>query len=109
MALPDWAVIVGMCVGICASVVSFFKVKPEARKMDHDGAAAITTASGAIVTAVQGDLAALRKEVAELTAWRKRTERFGRAHMRWDDIVAAQSRAAGNDVPDPPPLYPEDD
>lgn len=109
MALPDWAVIVGMCAGIAASAVSFFKVKPEARKMDHDGAAAITTASGAIVTAVQGDLAALRKEVAELQRWRKLTERFGRAHMRWDDIVAAQSRAAGNDVPDPPPLYPEED
>lgn len=77
--------------------------------MDRDGAAAALAAGAGIITANSASYTTLLEQVAELQAWRKQTERFGRVHLRWDDLIATKARAAGIEIPDPPPLYPDDE
>lgn len=119
MALPDWVVIGGISAPILASIVQAFRVKPEARKFREEGAAGITTSAGALVAGFENEMAALRRELAEirpvvaevqaLRAWRRRVEIRGRRHSHWDAQMVAQARDRGDVVPDPPPMFDDEE
>lgn len=105
MALPDWVTWTGISVGVLSPIVAILKIRPEARKMDRDGGAAILTAGAGLVKETRDELVELRREVREMRIWRDGLERRLRRHSRWDDVMVADARAAGRHVPDPPPLY----
>lgn len=105
MTLPEWAVYLGIGGGIITSVVALFKARPEARKLDAEGAAAITTSASTLVTSVRDEMAGLRAELQDMRRWRAGLEARLRHHARWDDQVVAVARSAGVQVVDPPPLY----
>lgn len=119
MALPDWVIIGGIVGTTLTSVVAIFRVKPEVRKLEVDGAAGLTTSAGAIVSAMEHEMRALRGELAdirpvvaevrELRAWRRRVEIRGRRHSQWDAERVDQARARGEHVPDPPPLFDDEE
>lgn len=116
VAVPDWLVIGGVITGLTMPFVAVLRIRPESRKLKADGAAALTTSAGAIVAAVEHEMATLRGEVteqkrinAETARWRRGLERRLRRHAAWDDHVVAMARAAGIDVPTPPVLYDEDE
>lgn len=109
MALPDWVVYSGVITGIGGTLALAFKVRPEARKLKADGAAALTTSAGAIVASMHAEMESLRSDVDEFhSRWRRLDSRL-RRHSRWDDHVVAQARAAGITIPDPPKLYDDDE
>lgn len=107
MALPDWVVIGGLVSSAVGSLVLVLKAKPEARKLDRDGGAAILTAGAGLVKETREELVQLRQEVREFRLWRDGLEHRLRRHSRWDDQRVVEARAHGWDVPDPPPLYDE--
>jgi hypothetical protein len=109
VALPDWVPIGGIAVAVAGTLISLLKARPEARKLNSDGAAALTTGAGALVTAVQAEMHELRQEVGELRKWRRNIDLRMRAHARWDDEVVAVARASGLEIGDPPKLYEEQD
>jgi 1,2-phenylacetyl-CoA epoxidase catalytic subunit len=105
VTLPDWAIIGGIVVTVVGSIVQAFKVRPESKKMQQDGSAALMNSAGSMITAVREEMLDLRQEVSSLRSWRSRVERNGRAHSRWDDTVVRQLSEAGITVPEPPPLF----
>lgn len=109
MALPDWVLISGIVGTAIASAIGALRVRPEARKFRDDGAAGLTTSAGAIVAAVEHEMAALRGELTEMRTWRGGLERRLRHHARWDDLMVTRARAAGIDVPHPPKLYDDEE
>lgn len=119
MALPDWALISGIVAAVAAPIVAALKLKPEARKNRDDGAAGLTTSAGALVAGFEQEMSALRRELAEirpvvgevkeLRAWRRRVEIRGRRHSLWDRQRVEDARARGETLPDPPPLFDDDD
>jgi hypothetical protein len=120
MALPDWTVIVGIVGAGVTSVVSLLRVRPEAKKFRADGAAALTTSAGAFVASVEHEMQALRAELAsekearragerENQQWRRGLEIRLRRHSRWDEARVAEARASGASIPDPPPLFDDED
>lgn len=109
MALPDWVAWAGISVGILTPIIAALKIRPEARKMDRDGGAAILTAGAGLVKETREELVALRQEVREFHLWRDGLERRLRRHSKWDDQMVQAAREQGRDVPDPPPLYDEKD
>lgn len=109
MALPDWVVVSGVIVSALGSIGLAIKAKPEARKMDRDGAAAGLTAGAAIVTANSTSYSRLLDRVTALEAWIDGAERRMRRHSRWDQTVVNVSQQHGIELPDPPPLWDDDD
>lgn len=109
MALPDWVLIGGIVGTALGSAVAVFRVRPEARKFRDEGAAGITTSAGAIVAAVEHEMAALRADNAEMRRWRRGLEQRLRRHSRWDDAMVASARSRGDHVPDPPRLFDDDE
>jgi hypothetical protein len=105
MALPDWVLIGGVVVSAVGSLALAVKARPEARKMDREGGAAAIAAGGGIVTQVHDEMKELRAELREFRTWRKGLETRLRKHSRWDDQMTADARAQGRVVPDPPPLW----
>lgn len=105
MALPDWVPITGLIAAVGTAIVSAVRVRPESRKMRHDGTAALMTSTGAMVANFQGEMDDLRQEVKDLRQWRNHKERWDRIHSRWDSQVVKLLSTAGIDVPDPPPLF----
>jgi hypothetical protein len=109
VALPDWALISGIVATAVGSIVAAFRVKPEARKFRDDGAAGLVTSAGAFMSGVEHEMAALRGEVQELRTWRRGLEGRLRRHSRWDDAMVAAARGRGEQVPDPPKLFDDDE
>lgn len=109
MSIPDWVLITGISAPIIASIVSALRVRPEARKMKADSAAAILTSAGAMATGFEKEMSELRGQVKEMNAWRKGLETRLRRHARWDDQAVAQMRAAGIALPNPPILFDDEE
>lgn len=110
MALPDWVLIGGGIVTtVAGSVIAAIRIKPDARKMRADSAAAILASAGAMATGFEREMSELRGQVREMTVWRKGLESRLRRHARWDDQAVTQMRAAGIALPDPPILFDDDE
>lgn len=105
MALPDWAIIGGIITSAVGSLILTLKARPEARKMDREGGAAILTAGAGLVKETLDELTDLRREMRDMRAWRDGLEHRLRRHSKWDDAMVRDAREQGRDVPDPPPLY----
>jgi hypothetical protein len=109
VALPDWVVISGVVGSIFGSLALAIKAKPEARKMEREGGAAAIAAGGGIVKEVADEMKELRAELREFRTWRRGLEIRLRRHSRWDDYMVADAREQGRTVPDPPPLWDDED
>jgi hypothetical protein len=109
VALPDWVVIGGVIASAAGSLILALKAKPEARKMDRDGAAAALTAGAGIVTASSVSYTKLLDRVDALEAWIDGAERRMRRHSRWDQTAVHVIQQHGIDLPDPPPLWDDED
>ena len=109
MALPDWVVISGVLASAFGSLALAIKAKPEARKLDRDGAAAALTAGAGIVTANSTSYTKLLDRVAALEECIDGAERRMRRHSRWDQNAVAQLQQHGIELPDPPPLWDDED
>jgi hypothetical protein len=105
-------------VGGAAGIASFIKARPEAKKLDADAAKVIQETSADMIKtvreSVREDLVALRARVAELEQDRKDRDRRDemqyrrlRVHQSWDEQIARKLRELGEDIADPPPLYPD--
>lgn len=109
MALPDWALIGSIVSVAVGSIVAALKIRPEARKNRDDGAAGLVTSAGAFMTGVEHEMTAMRGELQELRTWRRGLETRLRRHSRWDDQMVAAARSRGEQVPDPPRLFDDDE
>jgi hypothetical protein len=109
VALPDWVVISGVVGSIFGSLALALKAKPEARKMDRDGAAAALAAGAGIVTANSTSYNKLLDRVDALEAWIDSCERRMRRHSRWDQTAVHVIKQHGIDLPEPPPLWDDED
>jgi hypothetical protein len=109
VALPDWVIGAGVLASAFGTLVLTLKAKPEARKMDRDGAAAALTAGAGIVTANSTSYTKLLDRVAALEAWNAGAERRMRRHSRWDQNAVNRLQQHGIDLPDPPPLWDDED
>lgn len=121
MTLAEWGPWVGglfAAVGGTAGIAAFIKARPEAKKLDADAAKVIQETSADMVKSVREsvreDMAALRARVAELEQDRKDRDRRDemqyrrlRVHQTWDEQIARKLRELGEDISDPPPLYPD--
>lgn len=121
MAMPEWMQWAGGAVTLLgggAGFVAFIKARPEARKINAEAAAILGDSSVRIAQGLEEELTYLRNEVRAVkekqeTAERQREHREQqqyarlRAHERWDNTIAQKLRDLGEDVTDPPPLYPD--
>lgn len=121
MAMPEWMQWAGGAVTLLgggAGFVAFIKARPEARKIDAEAAATLGDSSVRIVQGLEEELTYLRSEVRAVKDKQEAVEREQRikeqqqyfrlrAHERWDNTIAQKLRDLGEDVTDPPPLYPE--
>lgn len=121
MAMPEWMQWAGGAVtlfGGGAGFVAFIKARPEARKIDAEAAAQLGDSSVRIVQGLEEELTYLRNEVRAVKEKQESVEREQRrkeqqeyyrlrAHERWDNTIAQKLRDLGEDVTDPPPLYPD--
>lgn len=121
MSLAQWGPWIGAliaAVGGTAGIASFIKARPEAKKLDADTAKVIQETSADMIKtvreSVREDMAALRSRVAELEQDRKDRVRLDemqirrlRVHQSWDEQIARKLRELGEDISDPPPLYPD--
>jgi hypothetical protein len=119
--LADWGPWIGgifAAVGGTAGIAAFIKARPEAKKLDADAAKVIQETSADMVKSVREsvreDMAALRARVAELELDRKERDRRDelqyrrlRVHQSWDEQIARKLRDLGEEIGDPPPLYPD--
>jgi hypothetical protein len=102
-------VIGGVFASAAGSLVLALKAKPEARKMDRDGAAAALTAGAGIVTASSVSYTKLLDRVDALEKWIGDAERRMRIHSRWDQNAVRVIQQHGIELPDPPPLWDDED
>ena len=114
--IPGW---VGLAVGaggggLISGLVTLYKARGEAGKTKADSAAALSSSAVAIVQGVQQELEALRDKVEQLEEREEERDRRDtvqerrlRVHERWDSTVAEKLRSLGEDIADPPPLYPD--
>lgn len=121
MNLAEWGPWVGglfAAVGGTAGIAAFIKARPEAKKLDADAAKVIQETSADMVKSVREsvreDMAALRARVAELEQDRRDRDRRDelhyrrlRVHQTWDEQIARKLRELGEEIGDPPPLYPD--
>lgn len=77
--------------------------------MDRDGAAAALTAGAGIVTANSTSYNKLLDRVEALEQWIDGAERRMRRHSKWDQAAVDVVRQHGISLPDPPPLWDDDD
>jgi hypothetical protein len=109
VALPDWVIGAGVLASAFGSLVLVLKVKPESRKLDRDGAAAALTAGAGIVTASSTSYTNLLGRVTALETRIEGAERRMRRHSSWDQNAVNQLQRHGIDLPDPPPLWDDED
>lgn len=109
MALPEWAAWVGVGGGILTAFVAALRVKPESKKLDRDGAAAVLTAGAAIIKGTETDRIETQRRLAELEQWRRTVEARLRRHSQWDQRMVHEARTQGLVVDDPPPLWDSED
>lgn len=121
MTLAEWGPWIGgliAAVGGTAGIAAFIKARPEAKKLDADTAKVIQETSADMIKtvreSVREDMAALRARVAELEQDRKDRDRRDemqyrrlRVHQTWDEQIARKLRELGEEIADPPPLYPD--
>lgn len=121
MAMPEWMQWAGGAItmlGGGAGFVAFVKARPEARKINAEAAATLGDSSVRIVQGLEEELTYLRTEVRAVKEKQNAAEREQkqreqqqyirlRAHERWDNTIAQKLRDLGEDVTDPPPLYPD--
>lgn len=121
MSLAQWGPWIGAIVGttgLGTGAVALFKARPEAKRLDADTAKVIQETSADMIKtvreSVREDLVALRLRVAELEQDRKDRDRRDelqyrrlRVHQSWDEQIARKLRELGEDISDPPPLYPD--
>lgn len=121
MTISEWAPWIGgaiATIGGGAGIASFVRARPEANKIDADAAKVIQETSAEMVRtvreSVREDMVALKARVAELERTLKEREardvlqdRRLRTHERWDQTVTDRLRGLGQNLPDPPPLYPD--
>jgi hypothetical protein len=109
VALSDWVIGAGVIASAVGSMVLAVKARPEARKMDRDGAAAALTAGAGIVTASSTSYTNLLGRVTALETRLESAERRMRRHSRWDQTAVNRLQQHGIDLPDPPPLWDDED
>lgn len=121
MNLAEWGPWIGglfAAVGGTAGIAAFIKARPEAKKLDADAAKVIQETSADMVKSVREsvreDMAALRSRIAELEQDRRERDLRDRmqyqrlrVHQSWDEQIARKLRELGEEISDPPPLYPD--
>lgn len=100
---------IGIATAFLTMGIGLLKVKPETRKMKQDGTAAVINAAGAVIGHNSTSYAALVARVAVLETRQDDTDARLERHRPWDETVARQARAAGLEIPDPPPLFGDDE
>jgi hypothetical protein len=94
--------------GIGKMVYDVIRARSDARKVDATSAKTLVAVANDSANEWQRDLAEIRGEVRELRADQRAQDKRITAHLRWDTLVAAKLRALGEPIPDPPPLFADD-
>lgn len=112
--LAAWAGLAGSVLSVGGMVAVLIKARPEARKLQADATKGVADSAAALAQGFAEDMKTLRSEVAalkkKLDEQEDREERQERRlilHEQWDRKVAQRLRDLGEDINDPPPLYPD--
>lgn len=100
--------------GVAGMITLLVKARPEARKLEAEATKGVADSAAALAQGFAEDMKILRAEVAglkkKLDEQEDREERQERRlilHEQWDRKVAQRLRDLGEDIVDPPPLYPD--
>lgn len=117
MSAPDWVAWAGAVAGsggVGGWVYQLARARSEARKTNADTVQVITDASGKVVEnlskqldKMQARIDLLEQKLGDQEMREERQERRLIVHESWDRKVAQKLRDLGEDIPDPPPLYPD--
>lgn len=109
-----WAGVVLGGTGIASVIAVLVKARPEAKKLESeatkgvaDSAASLAQGFAEDMRSLRAEVQALKKKLDEQEDREERQERRLIIHEAWDRSVAQKLRELGQDVADPPPLYPD--
>lgn len=99
--------------GVAGMVAVLLKARPEAKKLEAeatkgvaDSAASLAQGFAEDMKILRAEVAALKKKLDEQEDREERQERRLIVHEVWDRSVAQKLRDLGEEIADPPPLYP---
>lgn len=117
MSAPDWAAWAGLALGgtgIAGMVGVLLKARPEAKKLESaatkdvaDSAASLVQGFAEEMKELRGEVVLLKKKLDQQEDREERQERRLIIHEAWDRSVAQKLRDLGEEIADPPPLYPD--
>lgn len=117
MSATDYAAWAGVVLGgsgIATMIAVLVKARPEARKLEAEATKGVADSAAALAQGFAEDMKSFRAEVAtlkkKLDEQEDREERQERRliiHESWDRSVAQKLRDLGEEISDPPPLYPD--
>lgn len=112
--LAAWAGLAGSVLSVGGVIAVLIKARPEARKLQADATKGVADSAAALAQGFADDVKYLRSEVLllkrKLNEQEDREERQERRliiHESWDRSVAQKLRDLGEEISDPPPLYPD--
>lgn len=111
--LVAWAGVVLGGTGVAGMVAVLVKARPEAKKLEAEATKGVADSAASLAQGFAEDMKILRSEVAALKKKldqqedrEERQERCLIVHEGWDRSVAQKLRDLGEEIADPPPLYP---
>lgn len=100
--------------GVAGMIAVLLKARPEAKKLEAeatkgvaDSAASLAQGFADEMRTLREDVAALKKRLRETEDREERQDRRLIVHESWDRSVAQKLRDLGEEISDPPPLYPD--
>lgn len=95
--------------GVLAAVANAFmsrsKSKAEMEQGRADAAKVLAEGAAVLVEPLRTEVNLLHEQVNRMRTREDKLYRLMRRHSEWDTVVAAQLRAGGATIDEPPPLY----